>query len=123
MPNADYDAWLERPYQKACEREERFNEILEKCEAEIWHELANKQKAEGFVYDYEPQLEAEMIAAVAEARKNAMTKRSDPEHVGQIATALMGKLMATISTAFEHKAEAMADKIYDEGEGREYEKD
>ncbi len=65
-----YDSYLEKPYEDAVKREERFDSAEKQAHADLWCELQDELEAEKMIDAHEPDmLLAEIIKAVAIGEK------------------------------------------------------
>ncbi len=119
---SDYARWLEKPYQDACAREERYQAIANEKRQEIWESLEDEVEGEKFVGDHlaaPDELLAEIMREVAICRKAmilAGKMRTGPEVIegGKALSQLYFKLESYIDEHVEEVAEFKAQRIYDD---------
>jgi len=105
-----YDSRLERPYQRQCQLEERFNEIVDSETEYLWLSMRDEIEVEQFLRDWEPEnLCRDLVQAIAIA-KDEFGKQLDKQ---AYLHSLFGKLQVIVERNIEkvatHKAESRMD--------------
>ena len=71
---AGYDQWLEKPYDDACARGERFEAAKIECAKDLWERFKSHKEASQHIADYEcHELFAGLLSAIARANMVGMT--------------------------------------------------
>ena len=113
---------LEKPYQDACKREERFQEIVERETKSLWHNLTDELFVEEFLYAYEPDnLLRDIVHRLAQTR-GKLDKLCSPltqpvedlaAEMNKMRLAAYHSVIGLVVEEVEKVAELKAQRIYD----------
>lgn len=98
---------LEEPYHRAAKLDEKYQAHFNQHLKTLWDEMTDNLEAEKLVADYEPNLEAKMIEAIACAKKEIGEIPQD-KHI--ISAKLYSQLIYMINEKLEQIADYKADK-------------
>ena len=112
-PNID----LEKPYQDACAREERYQAIVETCQENIWDELTDELDVEKFIYAYEPDdllRDIIHIAAITKEKIGKLRRQgAAPNELLKLRLDAYESIFFKIDEQVERIAEIKAQRIYE----------
>ena len=103
-PNID----LEKPYQDACDREDRYQEILAGEKKRLWDELQDEQFGAKFIYHHiaDP---GELLSHIMQAIAECETAKPTAESITKAYNRILYKLEEHVDSYAESKAQ----EIYD----------